>query len=83
MKLPRRTFHSLQRVLPRSRPLALRLGANLSVAAGALGLVGYAPGGGNDIVARLMGHVWTAPAVQGKRIWPLSETFGCSHVSGL
>ena len=28
-------------------------------------------------------HVWTAPAVQGKRIWRVRETFGCSHVSGL
>jgi hypothetical protein len=30
-----------------------------------------------------MGHVWTAPAVQGKRIGRLRESFGCSHVFGL
>jgi hypothetical protein len=27
-------------------------------------IVGVAPGGTLDIIARLMGHVWTAPAVQ-------------------
>ena len=28
-------------------------------------IVGFAAGGPNDIIARLMGHVWTAPAGQG------------------
>jgi hypothetical protein len=28
-------------------------------------------------------HVWTAPAVQGKRIGGFRESFGCSHVFGL
>ena len=28
------------------------------------------------------GHVWTAPAVQGKNL-TFCEAFGCSHVSGL
>jgi hypothetical protein len=27
-------------------------------------IVGLAAGGAQDILARLMGHVWTAPAVQ-------------------
>jgi hypothetical protein len=27
-------------------------------------IVGFAAGGGQDMMARLMGHVWTAPAVQ-------------------
>jgi len=31
-------------------------------------IVGFDAGGAADILARLMGHVWTAPAVQGKRI---------------
>ena len=48
-------FFSSPPALPRCRPFAHGVGASLSVAAGAL-VVGFAAGGGNDIVARLIGQ---------------------------
>jgi ABC transporter substrate binding protein len=36
-----------------------------------------------DAAMSPVGHVWTAPAVQGKRIRRFREAFGCSHVFGL
>ena len=36
-----------------------------------------------ELLMTEMGHVWTAPAVQGKRIRPFAKRYGCSHVSGL
>ena len=68
MKLPRRKF---LHVVPGAvaLPVISRMARAQTYPARPVRLiVGFDAGGAADILARLMGHVWTAPAVQGKRI---------------
>ena len=68
MKLPRRNFLHLA-VGAAALPTVSRFARAQAYPTRPVRIiVGWPPGGGADVVARLMGHVWTAPAVQGKRI---------------